>query len=1237
METNTRTSSRTPDRRELRRSRWRPEGVGLAAVLVVALLLAVPTVQAAPAVQTRSEGALAAEQRAHAAHRGTGDVSLLRREPGSPSSAGAAGLSIDGPAARAAIFRAIPERAQQVRERAAALLADPTQAGPEVYRPTQDLRLDHIVLADRIEIPAGILVEVEPGAALVARREIVIEGAIVATSAAGIVGQGSFAEGQARHGGDILLLAGRRIALHGELLPTSGSAGAEPGEPGGDGGSIILDAPTVVASCDLVAADGATGGPGARGGRGGSVLATGMLHGLDPALPFQAIAGRGGDGGVGLAGSIDFVDGGDGGQGGSALVAGRPAVGVDDDGREDEADDGESGDGNAGEWTDGGADGRDGAPCQDGGRGLMAFSTWAGTGGKGGLGADATQDGESGGGGGNGGNGGDARSGDGGWGGDGGPCTPDCNAGEGGVGGPGAQAVAGSGNVGGDGGDGLGTGTGGDGGWGGDGGDARAGNGGWGGNGGDCCHLDPTGPGGRGAAAGDASLARAWGGHGGPGGRGGHADSTNGTGGDGGDGGHGGDGQGGYAGYGGDGGDGDGPGTGGSRSQPGAGHLGYGVPGGTAGWPNGEHGDHGTNGTGDFGFAALDGDDGDPCGGAAPPPDEEDSEDYADDTWEDAYGWQFESVLPPMYGAFAEHFVLEREMIGAYFQFTTMGEVGAGVMDAFVWADDAGRPGPVLAMRAGVLVVDVPAFPEVRGVDIQGLHAPAGLSCWLGYWGAWPGQPAGWRLAVDRDGPGGGLPSTNVAPGQGWPEGWQPMAEIFGPTAAVGISVLYDDRGACVLEEDCCRLRSRGDCEADGGLFYGAGSLCEDQWPERGDTAFHEVGSTQLSVTDQGILGFLDATQQTEGEGLRFPAGGPNHLYIGSLWVGASPGKVANRDYDADPERDWEVSFCPGGRMEPFTTERADQAFTTHFEDGGRLGLDGTSLDGLLIAQQSFGWVGPGPESGAILLQYTLYNRSEETFPDLFVGLFFDLDVGGAGGNDVAGVHGDLVWIGDPGGTHTGVRLLDPIVDAEGPIPVERANATLVPNPEFVYPNEYVSEEDKFGFLRGDPGYVFGDGAVPSDYSALVSAGPFDLGPGERITIAFAVGAGSTLDELAAALDRVGEAYQPPTTTIGDPLEAADGGDAGMLSALRCRPSPFVEEVAIEYEAPQGLESMLAVYDASGRLVRRLATDRVGASTAVVRWDGRDASGREVSAGVYFVRLDAGAESREVRVLRLRR
>jgi len=51
----------------------------------------------------------------------------------------------------------------------------------------------------------------------------------------------------------------------------------------------------------------------------------------------------------------------------------------------------------------------------------------------------------------------------------------------------------------------------------------------------------------------------------------------------------------------------------------------------------------------------------------------------------------------------------------------------------------------------------------------------------------------------------------------------------------------------------------------------------------------------------------------------------------------------------------------------------------------------------------------------------------------------------------------------------------------------------------------------------------------------------------------------------------------------------------------------------------------LDVFDVRGRLVRRLAHERPSTGQVVVAWDGRDDDGREVSSGMYFYRLVAGA------------
>jgi glucose/arabinose dehydrogenase len=73
-------------------------------------------------------------------------------------------------------------------------------------------------------------------------------------------------------------------------------------------------------------------------------------------------------------------------------------------------------------------------------------------------------------------------------------------------------------------------------------------------------------------------------------------------------------------------------------------------------------------------------------------------------------------------------------------------------------------------------------------------------------------------------------------------------------------------------------------------------------------------------------------------------------------------------------------------------------------------------------------------------------------------------------------------------------------------------------------------------------------------------------------------------------------------------------------AALRASPNPFRAGTPTRFEGMDG-ESSLTVFDAQGRLVRRL--DRP-------EWDGRDAAGQAVRAGRYFI---AAASGRHVGVL----
>jgi hypothetical protein len=85
-------------------------------------------------------------------------------------------------------------------------------------------------------------------------------------------------------------------------------------------------------------------------------------------------------------------------------------------------------------------------------------------------------------------------------------------------------------------------------------------------------------------------------------------------------------------------------------------------------------------------------------------------------------------------------------------------------------------------------------------------------------------------------------------------------------------------------------------------------------------------------------------------------------------------------------------------------------------------------------------------------------------------------------------------------------------------------------------------------------------------------------------------------------------------------VEEQQPGTAALKFALGpIIPNPFMRATKIAYSLPTSQEISLKVYDMSGRLVNILAKGMHQAGVYNVIWNGRDANGREVSSGVYFL------------------
>lgn len=371
-----------------------------------------------------------------------------------------------------------------------------------------------------------------------------------------------------------------------------------------------------------------------------------------------------------------------------------------------------------------------------------------------------------------------------------------------------------------------------------------------------------------------------------------------------------------------------------------------------------------------------------------------------------------------------------------------------------------------------------------------------------------------------------------------------------------------------------------------------------------------------MTLTERGILGFLDGSQSV-GSGFVYPASENNLLYIGGLWVGLEPEYVANRDYDADPAREWQVASDPDGHVWIHPYGSSDQDIHAAFDDAGAV-----QPRGLRVAQESWAFADPANDD-YVILRYTVENTGTTDWSSVYAGVFLDLDLGDAL-DDVGGVDQirDLVYLTDANGIHAGLRVLSGVREGDGtPGHEPIANITLVDNETYVWPLAYVPDGEKHAFLAAsDPAHVLSVSPDPGDYSLLASLGPFELAPGEAREVAFAVVGGASLASLGTHADAAQIAYLHPVG-LAEPSAAPT-----RARILFNSPNPFANGTSIGFSVPAPCPIRLQVFDSQGRCLRSLYDGPASPGLHVIVWDGRDQRGRVLAAGIYYVRLRAGAE-----------
>ncbi len=338
----------------------------------------------------------------------------------------------------------------------------------------------------------------------------------------------------------------------------------------------------------------------------------------------------------------------------------------------------------------------------------------------------------------------------------------------------------------------------------------------------------------------------------------------------------------------------------------------------------------------------------------------------------------------------------------------------------------------------------------------------------------------------------------------------------------------------------------------------------------------HDKGGMYLTVTDQGILGFM-SQEGVEGDGMGL-MGGSSGLFVGSFWAGTDMNYICNRDYQGVSPGvetyEWEVLTDPNGRVKDLSTSANDQF---------------------------------------VIMEYKLTNGGAVGIYGLYTGIFCDFDIGNSGANEGGtDLAANLSYLsGGAGvGPYFGIALLGDANTAN--------NLTMINNPEYVYDTSSIEDSMKMRHLRGNISLPATTG--PDDWSCVTSKSVNLDADGGTATVAYAMVYGEDLDELLANVAAANQAYSPSSPVEGE-------APRKLVKLAQNHPNPFNPSTRIKFSVPRDGHVDLGVYDLSGRKVRTLVSETRDQGDYSVTWDGRDDTGNQSASGMYFYKLNTGGKT----------
>jgi hypothetical protein len=378
-----------------------------------------------------------------------------------------------------------------------------------------------------------------------------------------------------------------------------------------------------------------------------------------------------------------------------------------------------------------------------------------------------------------------------------------------------------------------------------------------------------------------------------------------------------------------------------------------------------------------------------------------------------------------------------------------------------------------------------------------------------------------------------------------------------------------------------------------------------------------DVNDVATSITSKGLIGYNESGQ-VQGIGFKY-MGGPTILYEMGLMIGATGTQVSDnvRGDGATYDTDFSSVLTVSGQR-PGTVSDHD-AFGRFADNGSS---SATPLP-VLVTHRAYAWSTPAADRKYIIVEYTIRNTGSSNLNNLYGGIFADWDIPAYANNKAsedASRKMGYCWSTDAAGLYAGIKVLN-----AGPFN-HYAIDNVTGGGGGMDLSDGFSGAEKYTSLSTPRAAAGNTAATGNDVIDVVSSGPFNLVPGDSVTIAFALIAGEDVSMIQSAADAAQIRYDNSIIMGTDPLDLVGAG--GLQSVF---PNPASNAVSISFGIVRSGPVSIGVYSLQGALVKEVFAEPLSAGSYTLN---TDISG--LAAGAYVLRLQAEGllQTRPLQVVR---